>query len=493
MKLNISQLKNFNSSYYAELLNDRKKDFNKIEPITKEVFSNKNPHDFKNQSSTGSTRYVESSGTSGQRSFSWYNEEDLNLISAHIVDRGVRLTSDDVVLIRFSYALGLAASMIDAACKSAGSTIIPASGRGESTPYFKVVDFLCELNVSVLACNPREAELLYEAFTIQGLIPAKDFPSLRAILVAGEVLSPARKKYLESAWGVSVFNIYGATELGNIAYTCEYGHLHFDETHYVAEFRGENGSFAPMPYNQAKAVYITTLSNQTAPHFRFETADVIKFLTDTCECGSEDKLMIGYGRQRDFCFVGGKEYSFYDIQEIIYSLSLIPFGWKLIIDDIPMLQLEFNKRDHINSEKIKEEIYNLFSCDSMELDIAIFDEFGLFDRSDIFKYFVGKKPQYIFNQSKSSLEQFIEEGETLLNTKNFTDAKKVFEKVIKMNKYSPVGNYMMGVLLMKNSTDIGENKNKAYNHFMISKYLGYHSEELDLYINSLSNILFKKS
>jgi len=491
MKLDRSQLKNFKSSYYAETLSDEENDFDGVNPIDKDVFINENPYAFKNQSATGSARYVESSATSGTRSYCWYNEEDLNLISGHIVDKGIKLTSYDVVLSRF---LNLATFMIDAACHSVGATIISASGRIEVTSHFKVIDLLRELNVTVLACTPREAELLCEAFTIQDLDPADEFPSLRAILVAGEVLSPARKRYLERVWGIAVFNIYGATELGNIAYSCQYGHLHFDEKNYVVEYHQEDGNFAPVPYNEAKPVYITTLGNQTSPYFRFEVSDVMKFLSDKCECGNQDKIMIGYGRQRDFCFVGSKEYSLYDIQEIIYSLSAIPFGWKLNIDEIATLQLEFNKRDNINPEEIKVEIYKLFTCDCTELEIAIFDEFELFNRSDIFKNTLHKKAQYIFKKSNNSnLEQFIKEGESCLNAKDFKGAEKLLKKVIEMDKYSQLGNYMMGMLLMKAPSNIDSDKNKAYNHFIMSKYLGYRSEDLDLNINTLSNILFTKS
>lgn len=489
MKLTENKLKNFNSPYYIDVFSDKKKKIDRIEPTTKDVFVKQKPCDFKNKSVVGSVRYVESSHTSGKKSYSWYNEDDLNLISDHIVNKGVMLTNNDVVVNCFS---NLAAFMIDVACKNIGATMISTSSRNGGSSRFKIVDFLCELNVSVLACGPREAELLCEAFRVQGLIPAKNFPSLRAILVAGEVLTPARKKYLENAWGVSIFNIYGATELGNVAYSCDYGHLHFDETHYATEFLQEDGSFAPMPYNEAKAVYITTLSNQTAPLFRFETADIMKFLSGKCDCGSEDKLMIAYGRQRDFCFIGGREYSLYEIQEIVYSLSIIPFGWKLIIAEIPILQLEFNKRDNVVVDTIKKDAYKFFSCDSTELDIDIFDEFGLFDRTDIFKYALIKKPQYIFNTVSNDFDQIIEDGINFLTAKDFKSAEKMFKKGIEMSKYSPLGNYMMGILFMQAPENINGDKHKAYNYLSLSKYLGYRSEELDSHITSLSNILFNK-
>lgn len=32
--------------------------------------------------------------------------------------------------------------------------------------------------------------------------------------------------------GIEVFNLYGATEVGNFGYTCEFGNMHMDEENF---------------------------------------------------------------------------------------------------------------------------------------------------------------------------------------------------------------------------------------------------------------------
>lgn len=142
---------------------------------------------------------------------------------------GVRLTSEDLVLIRFPYAMALPAFLMQHAAWQTGAGVVPASGRTVVTPYPRVLSLMKHLSVTVLAGLPREMELLAEAARLGGSEPSKDFPALRAICVAGELMSDKRREHIEKLWSVPVFNMYGSTETANIATMCENGTMHIVE------------------------------------------------------------------------------------------------------------------------------------------------------------------------------------------------------------------------------------------------------------------------
>src|SRR5690606_3633830 len=136
---------------------------------------------------------------------------------------GVRLMPDDLVLIRFPFALALPGFLLQQAAWQCGAGVVPASGRTVMMPYPRVLRLIQRLQVTVLAGLPREMELIAETARLLGIDLIRDLPSVRAILVAGELMGKGRRAHLERLWGVPVYNLYGSTETGNIAAMCEYG------------------------------------------------------------------------------------------------------------------------------------------------------------------------------------------------------------------------------------------------------------------------------
>lgn len=174
-------------------------------------------------------QYHESTGTTGEPSAAWFTQKDLMIGGRQLKECGVRLTSEDLVLIRFPYAMALPAFLMQHAAWQTGAGVVPASGRTVVTPYPRVLSLMKHLSVTVLAGLPREMELLAEAARLGGSEPSKDFPALRAICVAGELMSDKRREHIEKLWSVPVFNMYGSTETANIATMCENGTMHIVE------------------------------------------------------------------------------------------------------------------------------------------------------------------------------------------------------------------------------------------------------------------------
>ncbi|WP_235182784.1 phenylacetate--CoA ligase family protein [Gracilibacillus boraciitolerans] len=189
-------------------------------------------------------QYHESTGTTGiPPSSAWFTQRDLLTGGRQLKECGVHLSAEDLILIRFPYAMALPAFLLQQAAWQTGAGVVPASGRTVVTPpYPRVLCLLKQLSVTVLAGLPREMELLAETARLEGTEVSTAFPDLRALCVAGELMSDKRKAHIEKLWQVPVFNMYGSTETANIATMCEYGTMHIIEEDFIVEVLKEDGS-----------------------------------------------------------------------------------------------------------------------------------------------------------------------------------------------------------------------------------------------------------
>ncbi|MDI6870496.1 MAG: AMP-binding protein [Bacillota bacterium] len=265
-------------------------------------------------------QYHETFGTTGTPVSSWYTKQDLEDNAREmIVSSGVRLTEEDIVLIRFPYAISSAAHVFHEAVRMKGACAIPASSRSTVSPFPRIIDLLRKLNVTVLAGLPLQALLLAETAELLGLNPRRDFPSLRAICTAGESLSPAKRALLEGIWGVPLFNFYGMTEAGNVAADCEYGRLHVaGNGFFIVELLADDLQSSVEP-GQTGRLVVTALRRQAAPTIRYLTGDRARWIPGECPCGRGMALEVR-GRDQDVVRVGDRSFDLWDLEEIISHL-----------------------------------------------------------------------------------------------------------------------------------------------------------------------------
>lgn len=337
-------------------------------------------------------QYFESTGTTGEPSASWFTAEDLITGGRQLAACGVGLTEEDLVLIRFPYALALPAFLMQQAAWQTGAGVVPASSRTVVTKYPRVLELLRRLQVSVMAGLPREMELLAETARLQGLEPSRDFPALRAICVAGELLGPSRRRHIEKLWGVPVFNMFGSTETANIATMCEYGNMHIVEEDFIVEVLQEDGREAVADGARGFAA-ITTLSHQGSPLLRYFNGDVISVDPPGCECGRETPKLTHYGRGKERIRLGAAVLDSLDIQEAVYSLSPAPDAWKAIeLEKGIHMVLD----SHSSAEWDEDEIRTGLS-DALQVPVSveIVGDGFLLDRATLLDNSPSTKPVYI--------------------------------------------------------------------------------------------------
>ncbi|KAB8136766.1 phenylacetate--CoA ligase family protein [Gracilibacillus oryzae] len=334
-------------------------------------------------------QYHESTGTTGEPSASWFTKEDLQTGGRQLKECGVKLTSSDLVLIRFPYAMALPAFLMQDAAWQTGAGVVPASGRTVVMPYPRVLSLIKKLSVTVLAGLPREMELLAETARLEGMDLSKDFQQLRAICVAGELMTDKRRKHIEKLWGVPVFNMYGSTETANIATMCEYGHMHIVEEDFYVEVLDEDG-LGPVATGEKGYAAITTLSHKASPLLRYFNEDIISVKPSVCKCGRSGSILTHYGRAKDRIAFGGRVIDAKEIQEAVYSLSEVPDAWQVLEQEE---RLHFLLDSH-NAGNWSENIvtYQL----SSKLPVPVSVEFtSLLDRKELVSNIPSVKPVYI--------------------------------------------------------------------------------------------------
>ena len=119
------------------------------------------------------------------------------------------------------------------------------------------------------------------------------------IASSGAVLDDYTRKYIEEAFNTKVFDVYGSTEGGPIAFECRKGnyHIHYDMVH--LEFLDED--MKPVKYGEPGRIIVTKLYGTATPIIRYDGLnDFVIPLANKCNCGINSPLIekIG-GRKAD--------------------------------------------------------------------------------------------------------------------------------------------------------------------------------------------------
>ncbi|MEK9199688.1 phenylacetate--CoA ligase family protein [Ureibacillus sp. FSL E2-3493] len=290
--------------------------------------------------------YHETSGTSGKPSPSWFSHNDTLQEAKLLMDSDLQLSENDLILNRFPFAIALPAFILYWTAREAKAGFISADQWNLAAPISRVVEILQKTKPSILAIGSNEAIRLYHVAKAMGV----QFPlaNLRALIVAGELVSPSRRKYIEQLFGVPVHMLFGSTETGSLSLSCKEGHFHL--THPKVKFEVVDEQGQVLPFNE-KGYCVLSTAREGMPLLRYFNEDIIEIQEDhTCSCGNETPVLIHYGREIESITVHGNTFSFYDIQEAIYTLNEIPFQWQLQqIDQTVTFFLQYTKIVDVSS------------------------------------------------------------------------------------------------------------------------------------------------
>lgn len=329
--------------------------------MTKEILQKNYPFGLLQVDRSRIHQYHETFGTTGKPSSNPMTKGDLRSYVDQLDHGPLRLHARDTVMIRYPYSISTPAHLFHRLAQRRGAAVIAAGSRSFVVPHGRIIQLMRDIGVSVLCCMPSEAILLAAIARYEGLSPGSDFPALRAICTAGELLPPGMREFIEGEWNARVYNFYGSTEAGNIAYSDDEGKMRVPAGNFDIAFV-DTDSGKTCEAGQFGAMVLTTRKKKALPLLRYLTGDYGYWDTD-----SAGYFIEIYGRAKERQSLNGKTLFFRDIKDTLFRLAargeISPF-WRwgygedkaiLSIEEIPGGDKKIRQHfgDHLEIRAVK--------------------------------------------------------------------------------------------------------------------------------------------
>lgn len=131
----------------------------------------------------------------------------------------------------------------------------------------------------------------------------KRVASLRGVFTTAERLFPLQREVISRVFGCPVYDLYGSSEVQNIAAECSRGCMHINTDFVVLEVDSTKREV-----DKTVPFIVTSLRNWAMPFIRYQNEDQGGLIEDDCDCGNNFPLMcLNIARVTDnFVFPGGR-------------------------------------------------------------------------------------------------------------------------------------------------------------------------------------------
>jgi len=192
----------------------------------------------------------------------------------------------DVAINAFSYHLVAAGLTFHNGLRRVGATVVPS---GTSSSQIQV-QLIKDLKVTAYVGTPSFLKAIIDKSREMGFDFKKDFRVKKACFAA-EPLLPDLRRSFEDDYGIDTYQMYGATEVGDVAYECaEKKGWHICEETIVEIVDPATGK--NVPEGELGEVVVTRL-NKIFFLLRFGTGDLSRLMTDICPCGRTSYRLAG--------------------------------------------------------------------------------------------------------------------------------------------------------------------------------------------------------
>ena len=249
-------------------------------------------------------RIQSTSGTTGKRVIAYYTQHDIDLWEDCCARALVAVGADreDVVQVSYGYGLFTGGPGLNGGSHKVGCLTIPmSSGNTE-----RQLQFMIDLNATVLCCTPSYACYLAESLKERGYTP--DTIPLKAGIFGAEPWTAEIRKSIEDGLGIKAYDIYGLTEISGpgVSFECEeQTGMHINEDHFLAEIiNPETGEV--LPEGEKGELVFTCLDKEAFPVLRYRTRDICVLSRKKCSCGRTFvKMAKPMGRSDDMMIIRG--------------------------------------------------------------------------------------------------------------------------------------------------------------------------------------------
>ena len=334
-------------------------DLRKLPFVSKDDLRDEYPYGYLAVPLSNTVRIQSTSGTTGRRIVAFYTQPDIELwedvCARAIVAAGG--TRNDVVHVSYGYGLFTGGPGLNGGSHKVGSLTLPmSSGNTE-----RQIQFMVDLESTVLCCTPSYAAFLAETINDAGLI---DKIKLKAGIFGAEAWSDEMRRDIEKKLRIKAYDIYGLTETSGpgVSFECsEQTGLHVNEDHFYPEIINPDTGEV-LPDGSKGELVFTCLTKEAFPLLRYRTRDVCVLTRKTCSCGRTlVKMAKPMGRTDDMLIIRGVNVFPSQIETVLLSQGY-PANYVIILDrahytDTFELQVEMTSEmfsDEVKSIEKKE-------------------------------------------------------------------------------------------------------------------------------------------
>jgi len=282
----------------------------------------------------------------------------------------------DVVLNAFSYHMVAAGLTFHGGLRRIGATVIP-SGTSSSQHQ---VQLIRDMGVNAYTGTPSFLMSIIKKAEEMGHDFKKDFRLKRACFAA-EPLEPLLRKTFEEEYAIDTYQMYGATEVGDVAFECrEKKGWHICEEVLVEIIDPETGKQVH-PGDNGEVV--VTRFNNIFFLFRFGTGDLSRIINTPCPCGRTSFRLDGIaGRIGDAVKVRGMFITpnqLKKIQEKFHNAKFQVVVSRSTHEDILTLKVDM-RQDSADTSVFEREVKEYFKeiC-TVRVDHMVFLEPGILE------------------------------------------------------------------------------------------------------------------
>jgi len=328
-----------NVPYYKNLMDEKgvkpediktTDDLHKLPFLTKSDLREAYPYGLLAKPLSECVRIHSTSGTTGKRVIAFYTQHDIDIwedcCARAIMAAGV--TKEDVVQVCYGYGLFTGGSGIHGGSHKVGSLTLPmSSGNTE-----RQIQFMMDLNSTILCCTPSYAAYIGESLKEQGYT-ADDIP-LKAGIFGAEPWTEEMRHDIEKTLGIKAYDIYGLTEMcgPGVAFECSaQSGMHINEDHFIAEIIDPDTGEV-LPEGSKGELVFTCLDKEAFPLIRYRTRDICILTREKCSCGrTHVKMLKPSGRSDDMLIIRGVNVFPSQIETVLLEQGYTP-NYRIEVD-----------------------------------------------------------------------------------------------------------------------------------------------------------------
>ncbi len=193
---------------------------------------------------------------------------------------------EDVVLNAFSYHMVAAGLTFHSGLRRVGATVIPSGASSTENQ----VQLIRDLGATAYTGTPSFLMAIIKKAEEMGYRFKDDFRIRRASFVA-EPLQPSLREKFEKEYNIDTYQMYGATEVGDIAYECNQKNGWHICEEVIAEIV-DPATGKQLGPGELGEVIVTRL-NHIFFLFRFGTGDLSRYIKERCPCGRTSFRLMG--------------------------------------------------------------------------------------------------------------------------------------------------------------------------------------------------------